>query len=153
MSVYATEADLDEAWGRAQVDLMSVDAQTLDRDSAKIASALNSAAAIVNGYISRRYRLPLLLTDDGAMQLRALTCDVAFCRLATSADRMTEIIQKRHDAAIKQLLDIAQARADVSTQPDPTDPGGASSAGPISPNEAVIIAPERRFTRQTLRDM
>ncbi len=144
---YATEADLDRVWGREQVDLVTIDETLGGRDEAKIAASLDDASAIVDSYCGRRYALPLALADAGARLVTGYVCDIALARLATTAGRMSEIIKARNDAAFAWLRDVAAARADLPV----AGVSGAPSAPPITPNEAVLVADERVFTRDTLR--
>ncbi len=146
---YATETDLDRVWGQEGVDLVSIDATIGGRDAAKIAAALDDASAIVDSYCARRYALPLSLSAAGERIVVGYVCDIAIARLATTAGRMTEIIQKRSDAALAWLRDIAAAKADLPGAGDGV--AGGPSAPPISPNEAVLEAAPRVFTRETLK--
>ena len=145
---YATPSDLDRVWGIAQIDLVSIDASLGRRDDNKIAAALDDASAQVDSYCARRYPLPLTLSDPGLRLVTGSVCDIAVARLATSAGRMTEIIQTRHDQAMTWLRDIAAGKADL---PLAASAGSAAAAPPISPNEAVLEADERFFSRTTLR--
>lgn len=146
---YATADDLDRVWGAEQVDLATIDATLKGRDAAKIAAALDDASAILDSYCARRYPAPFALTDAGARIVTGYVCDIAMGRLASSAGRMTEIIQKRADAALAWLKDVAAAKADLLVEASSAP--GAPSAPPISPNEAVIIADRRTFDRDTLK--
>lgn len=143
---YATPTDLDRVWGIAQIDLVSIDASLGRRDDAKIAAALDDAGAQIDSYCARRYPLPLALSDSGALLAAGTACDLAVYRLATTAGRMTEIIQRRYDQALAWLRDIAAGRADLAL----AVAQGAPEA-PISPNEAVLASDPRFFTRETLR--
>jgi phage gp36-like protein len=150
--IYASEADLDSVWGASLIDLLTLDAQTAQRDAAKIAEALADASAQIDSFAARRYALPLTLTDAGVRMTRGVCADLAVYRLATTADRMTEIITRRYDQAIRFLEAVAAGKAEIATT---AVAGGASGqSGPaISPNEAVIVAPARVFDRDTLRSI
>lgn len=145
---YATEADLDRVWGRETIDLATIDASLQGRDTAKIAAALDDASAIVDSYCGRRYALPLALTDSGRRLVVGYVCDLAVGRLATTAGRMTDLIKARSDAALQWLRDVAAARADLPVASSAAD-GPAAPA--ISPNEVILEADDRFFTRDTLR--
>lgn len=147
---YATEADLDRVWGRSLIDLLTLDPITTQRVPGRVDGALSDAAAVMDGYISARMRLPIAPSEAGAALLRKYCCDIAVYELATSADRMTEIIQKRHEQAIQFLRDVAVAKADIPLVAA-AGSGGAADGGSISPNEAVLIGNERVFTRDSLR--
>lgn len=145
---YATEADLDRVWGVRDVDLVSIDATLAGRDHAKISAALDDASGIVESYCGRRYPLPLTLSDTGQRLVTGYVCDVAVYRLATQAGRMTEIIKDRNAQALAWLTAVAQGKADLLVV---AAPGTAAAAPSITPNEAVLVADERFFSRDRLR--
>lgn len=145
--MYATEQNLEAAWGGSFLDVLTIDERTTLRDRAKITSALESASALIDSYVSRRFPLPLALADAGAILLRNVCCDLAVGSLATSADRMTDIVQKRYDQALAFLRDVAAGKADV---PMASSIGG-EGANVITPNEAVIEAAPRVFTRDSMK--
>lgn len=149
---YATEADLDTGWDRNTVNLVTIDPDTNERNAGRIAAALAAATAVIDSYVGRRYPLPLNPSPNGTIVLTQCCVDLAIGRLADSAGSMTEIIQRRVDAAMSFLRDVAAAKADIPVLPDSGGNGAGGSAGqPITPNEAVIEAPPRLFSRQTLR--
>ena len=151
--MYATPADLDAAWGASLIDVLTIDPRSTVRDQVKIGAALANAGAVIDGYVSRRFPLPLDLAPAGAALLRKLACDLAAYDLATSADRMTEIIDKRQQQALAFLRDVAAARADIAVASAVGAAGGGTAApGAISPGEPVIVAPQRQFTAASLRD-
>ncbi len=127
---YATTADLDAIWGRDSIDLLTVDRLTQQRDPVKVAAALDGASAAMNGYLARRYPLPLLPTGQGMVQLKELCADLAVYRLATSGGQMLDIIEKRNKAAVDFLRDVAAAKAEIDLVPQTT---GRVSAPPSSP--------------------
>ena len=148
---YATEADLDAGWDANTVNLVSVDDGATQRNPVRIMAAIAAASTQIDSYLGRRYPLPFSPTPDGAALLTSTCADIAIGRLADTAGRMTDIIGKRRDAAIAWLRDVAAGRADV---PLATSGGGDAVPGPgITPNEAVMEAPPRLFTRATLRSM
>ena len=148
---YAAEVDLDAQWGANTVNLVSLDEATNQRDHARIAAALDAASAFMDGYLARRYALPLALSPNGATVLRTICCDIALARLATSADRMTEIYEGRRAEAIKFMVHVAESKAAVDLLPAS---GSAATAGPpVSPHETVLVAEDRLFTRRSLRGM
>ena len=61
---------------------------------------------------------------------------------------MTDLIKARSDAALQWLRDVAAARADLPVASSAAD-GPAAPA--ISPNEVILEADDRFFTRDTLR--
>lgn len=150
--LYATTGDLDAVWGAALIDLLTLDAATAQRDEGKIVEAIADASAQIDSFAARRYALPLTLTDAGARMTRGVCADIAVYRLATTADRMTEIITRRYDQAIRYLEAVAAGKAEIATTA--VAGGAGATPGPaISPNEPVMIAPPRVFDRDTLRSI
>lgn len=150
--LYATQNDLDAVWGARLIDLLTLDPETTQRDQAKISEAVLDASAIIDSYAARRYALPLVLSDAGVRMTRGLCADLAVYRLAVTADRMTEIIARRQEQAIKFLEAVAAAKAEIAVAA--VAGGAGATPGPaISPNEPVIVAPERVFDRNTLRSI
>ncbi len=147
---YAAESDLDATFGPEQVDLVSISDRTKTRDHVKIASALNTASGQIDAYLSRRYQLPVSPAPAGVTMLTDLCCDIGFWRLASTADRMTEIIKDRYDKAIRFLVDVAAAKADIA-MPPVVSPSGAPNASVITPNEAILQGGERLFSDRRRR--
>ena len=141
---YAVEADLDATFGKSLVDLVTIDPVTLARNEAAIGQALDDASALIDGYLSVRYPLPLALMPGGISVVRALACNIALCALASTADRMSDLIQKRRDEAEKFLRDVAAAKANVPVY-DPT-----AQPEPLSPNEVLTNFSDRTFSSTTL---
>ncbi len=141
---YALEADLDATFGKALVDIITIDPSTLVRNEIAIQQALDDASALIDGYVSVRYPLPLALTPGGVSVVRGLCCNIALCALASTADRMSDIIQKRRDEAVKFLTDVAAGRANAPIF-DPT-----AQPEPLSPNEVLTSFADRTFSPTTL---
>ena len=148
--MYCTTADLDRIWGADRINLLATDRLTQQRDPARLAAAIEDAGAAINTYLAKRYPLPLVLSPDGAIQLRKLCADLAVYALATSADQMIEIIAGRYKDAMAQLRDVASARAEIAILPQG---GGSDGPAALAINEAVISANDRAFTRDSLRGM
>jgi|GEM_PF-259645 len=155
---YAVEADLDLVWGSDLVSLMARDPETGTRNSLMIAEACNGASAIVDGYLARRYPLPLVLGADGNAVLRQIAADIALWRLASvSADKMTEAVSKRYDEAKGFLERVADGKSAIP-MPAPDVPAGSAAATAASdpdasPNEVRLFAQDRMFTRDRLRGL
>lgn len=146
---YATEADLVRKWGAEQVDLAAYDGATDARDTLRIAAALDSASAIMNGYFAKRYALPIDAAPDGVTLLRNLCCDLAMGELSNMPATRNDIVKDAVEAARKFLSDVARGLADIPQNPPP----GAPAAAVPSPNEAIVAANDREFSRNRLRAM
>lgn len=145
---YATEEDIVVKWGLEQVTLAALDPQTDRLDSLRVASALDSATALMNGYFAKRYTLPIDASAQGIVLLRDLCCDLAMGILANTPGARNDIVKEADAAARKTLGDIAAGKADIPQNPTPGAPAPA-----VSPNEPIVAANDRQFTRTRLRAM
>ncbi|MBG0809854.1 DUF1320 domain-containing protein [Methylosinus sp. H3A] len=146
---YATESDLVRKWGAEQVDLAAYDGATQARDPLRIEAALDSASAVMNGYFAKRYALPIDAAPDGMTLLRNLCCDLAMGELSNTPGARNDIVKDAVEAARKFLSDVARGLADIPQNPPP----GAPAAAVPSPNEAIVAANDREFSRNRLRAM
>ncbi|MFV0626158.1 MAG: gp436 family protein [Alphaproteobacteria bacterium] len=69
----------------------------------KINAAINSAEALINGYIAPRYTLPLKNSHE---IINDIACDIARYKLADIEP--TEAMQKRYDDAVSTLGKISK---------------------------------------------
>lgn len=101
--------------------------------------ALNDASAMVDGYISSRYPVPLTSAPE---VLKRLTCELA--RFNLYEDACPEHIEKRNASAIKTLRDIADGTLSlgVSTAASNT----LSAGGP-----EMVTGGDRAFSRRNAR--
>ena len=135
--MYATANDLDAKWGAEAVTLASWSETVIPpgRDPAKLIAALSFAAALVDGYLARRYALPIRPTDTGFALLKSLACDLAMGQLANTPATRTDIVIAAEDRATKFLRDIARGDAAI----DVVLPETAQPA--VSPGEAIVVGP------------
>jgi len=148
---YSTETDLDQIWGANRVTMVAADDGLSVRNHQRINSAIADADAMINSYIAKRYPMPLNASPDGFAILRKISADLAIYALATSADRMIELIQKRHETAMGFLRDVAAGKAEIGTLT--ADFAGGVGPETVTANEAVLVGNERMFSRQSLRGM
>lgn len=141
--MYASEQDLDAAWSRSLIDLLTIDETTTLRDGVKIAAVLDRADALIDSYLARRYEVPIQATESGVITLRRIAVDLAVGDLATSADRATEIIENRRKDAVAFLRDVASGKADIPLLSEDASSG----------NEPEIITNDRRFSRTSQRGL
>lgn len=137
---YAAVSDLVERFGEQELtqltDRSTPPASEIAQDVAQ--AALDSASGLIDGYVARKYQLPLLTPPP---LLTDLCCDIARYRLY--ADQAPEKVVKDYDGAIKTLTGIANGLVKI-------DAAGVEPA----PRPAVVISTgnERRTDRQSLRD-
>lgn len=149
---YATAADLDVKWTADVVTLLAWSEQFETRDAARIDMALDNASALIDGYLAKRYSLPIDPSPVGAQLLRNLCCDLAVGELATTPATRNEIVVEAVKAARDFLTQLGMGKADIPQNPPPGGDGGALPAS-VSPNEAIVEANDRMFTRNRLRRM
>lgn len=143
---YASTSNIEDSYGAGRLDMLSADDAGV-RDAAKIARALDDASALIDGYISQRYPLPL--TTVPAV-LREACVSIAVYKLATDPTALTEDMRARYDDALRFLRDVATSKAALGI---PTLADGASAAAveAASPQVAIIESAPREFTRAKLR--
>ncbi|MBK5961609.1 hypothetical protein CCR97_25880 [Rhodoplanes elegans] len=153
---FATLADVLARYP-SEATILAADETTRQRDDGRIDAGLADATAEVRAILAARYTRDELsrLDDDSRATLRLYTIDIALYRVALSFGRSNERIKERYDVAIQRLAAMAAGKAALTF--DGPGGGGTGDAGPpegsVSPNEAIVIANERMFTRDRLRGL
>lgn len=113
---YATPQDLIARLGEREATAISDRLATGQPDTVVLAEALALAEDEVNGYVGRRYALPLVSADTGLAtvptMLTRLVIDIARYRQTGTEIMETETIRNRFKDAVKVLEQIA--RGEVS---------------------------------------
>jgi phage gp36-like protein len=104
-------------------------------EDAVIARACAEAGAEIDGYLGRRYRLPLAAVPE---HLTAIAVDIAVYRMANTHDRLSDEISKRYENARKTLRDIADGKAGLGL----AEPAAGDGTPP--PASAEFFSRERR---------
>ncbi len=135
---YATRADIETLYGPNH--LLTLVPADVDVDAA-VAVAIESAQAMIDPYLRKRYVLPIAVATPAILKQCAV--DIACWQLAPAADRMSEEIEKRAKLRLAFLKDVAQGNADiVELQPVPGSEGG----GVVSGGGAAFSAEPRRWS-------
>ncbi len=151
---YATIADI-EAAHPAQLVLLGADEVTGALDTVRVERAIEAAGADIHGILFRRYTASELDNLSAASRdiLRTYAIDIALYRVALSFSRSSERVKDARDDALKRLEAIAAGAGgltfDVSPGSGGVDDGVTGGTG--SPNEALVVAPDRVMTRDRLR--
>ncbi|MCX5512276.1 DUF1320 domain-containing protein [Kaistia algarum] len=153
MSAFAT---LDQVVTRypSEATILAADEVTRVRDDARIAAALSDASSEIRGILYARYTEAELgrATSESAAVLQLYCIDIALYRVALSMGRSNERIKERYDAAIARLTAIAQGKGALAIEgAGGVDPETGAGEGDASPNEVLIVGPERMFTRERMR--
>lgn len=137
---YCTQADLVGRFGEAELIQLTTGDQDPGAviDSAVVALAIQDADAEIDGYLARRYTLPL---TESAANLTRIACDIARYRLYENEPTKTVI--DRYKLALEYLRDVASGKVNVGPGPGP---------GPIDIGfgEAVMTASTPVFSREAL---
>lgn len=137
MTPYATVSDCTARRGSRAVEVLQDKAGT----DGPLERALDDASAEIDGYVGARHALPL---DPVPRILVSLCVDLAFCRAASDAARLTDEDRRRHEGAVRLLRDISRGAVSLGAK-DPDPPAEAAS-----PAASVESAP-RVMTRSSLR--
>lgn len=143
---YATEADIIALHSEDALNRLADLDGDGTRDAAKVARALDDAAALIDGYIAQRVSLPL---DPVPAVLKNLSIDIAVYRLATDAGLLAEDMRRRYEDAISFLRDVAKGTAAIPV-PRLSD---APATETRAPNVILLDSAPRRFSRDTLKGL
>lgn len=136
---YATQSDLAARFGEAellqQTDLTGTDAI----NGQAVADALTDASALIDGYVSARYSLPLAVVPG---LLVGVCCDLA--RYALYIEAVPPIVQQRRDQAIATLRDISLGKLRL-------DVGGDTPSVPAPSGLAQVVQAGRKVFGGGLR--
>lgn len=117
---YATLANLIERFGERELTQLTDTESPGSIDEAVTARALADAEALVDGYLGGRYTLPLATVPP---VLTGAVCDLARARLYK--DALPEVVEKRHDDALKFLALLGQGRITLGAAPEPASTSDA----------------------------
>lgn len=133
--------DLDDLKARVPEDVLisltdDDDIGVIDTD--KTDEAIAAADALVNGYLSRRYPVPV---SPVPAVVKKLSVDIAVYELFSRLERASETTRDRYRDAVKFLKDVSESRADIA---------GAVTPAENSSNAPVITSAERIFSRSKM---
>lgn len=131
---YATLTDLISRFGENETVQLTDRTGNSAVDAAVVAQALADIDALIDGYLSGRYPVPLSPVPP---VLTSYACDLARARLYT--DAVPDTIQKRADDAVKFLSLVGQGKLSLGVQPEPT-----------SDNTVMFSAGQKVFGREAL---
>lgn len=143
MGIYVTRDELLAADG-SLVWNMAIDKSTDQLDETKIGSAIDDADAEINSFLSKRYQLPLNITTV-PRPLHRVAVSIAIYWLSERDNQITDLIQKRYEAAIQTLKEMANGTRDLGLPTD--DPAPETDNGRM----IVVSDNKRLFTRNNLK--
>jgi phage gp36-like protein len=122
---YATQQDLIDRFGNAEILALADRDGDAAIDAAVMSGALADADSEIDGYLAKRYGLPLASVPD---RLKRVAADLARFNLHTNDP--PEYVQKAADDARRWLRDVANGLVELGVDPPPTATGGAEVQGP-----------------------
>lgn len=146
---FATTADV-QARHPKEAALLCADETTRQPDWARFAAALADVSMEIRIILQGRY-MPEQLADLDPESLGALkifAIDMAMYRVAVAYARSTERLEKVYETAVARLEGIVKGRGGLTFVTGAGSVDGERVS--TSPGEAIVIAPERQFTRDKM---
>ncbi|WP_071912811.1 MULTISPECIES: gp436 family protein [unclassified Aeromonas] len=141
MAIYATKQDLEDRDGSMLYNF-ALDRSTDTLNDVWIDEALATADDEINGYLSRRFVLPLPTVPD---LLKRNAIVIAFYWLADRDNQASDLLRERYDRAIAKIKEIAAGKIDLGLPTPDMPPEG--SVGKVE----LVQENERLFTRNSLK--
>lgn len=141
MAIYATKQDLEDRDGSMLYNF-ALDRSTDTLNDVWIDEALATADDEINGYLSRRFVLPLPTVPD---LLKRNAIVIAFYWLADRDNMASDLLRERYDRAIAKIKEIAAGKIDLGLPTPDMPPEG--SVGKVE----LVQENERLFTRNSLK--
>lgn len=136
---YCNQDDIGERLDQDTLIQLTDDTDTGAVDTSKVARAIADADAEINGYVARRYTVPLSPVPD---LVRMLSVELAIYHLYSRRQGASEEWCERHKHNLATLTGIS--RGDVILDQD--DPAAPASS------PAEFLSQPRVFSRDTLED-
>lgn len=120
---YATQTDLVDRFGETELAQITnrVDGATID--TVVLGRALGDADAEIDGYLAKRYRLPLASTP---VVLARLAADIVRYRLCI--DSAPNMVRQRYEDAVSLLKRISSGEVQLAGVTPVTVEGGSGNA-------------------------
>lgn len=138
---YVTDAEIETRLGAATLVQLADDDGDGVADADVVEEARLSAEAIVNSFLSRRYRVPvdLMVYPEVANMLRSVTLDLAEFRLRARRPPVAADIMRLHEQAMIWLMRVAEGGVQL--------PAPSALAGPVGNGTvAAVTGAQRRLT-------
>lgn len=136
-----------------ELAVVAADEKTREMDPARVDAALIDVSTEIRAILAARYTPDELnrCDTDSLGVLKLFAIDMALYRIALSNARSSEPMKERYDIAVKRLEAIAAGRGGLTFEGSGASAGGGAGGdgegGKLSPNDVVLVAPERVFTR------
>lgn len=123
MSAYATQADLTERFGAAELAQLTDESAATSPDDTEVGKACDEASSLIDAYLSTRYTTPL---DPVPTIVRKWACDIARAALWKDRADKDSAVKLNAADAMAQLRDVAKGIAGL---PDATGVAATSTGG------------------------
>jgi phage gp36-like protein len=147
---YASAQDVIDRLGtQLAAELTTEGESSTTPDSAMIGEHISGAEAVVDSYLTARYRTPVSVGSQPSIAalLKRYTLDVAIHSLYGRALDIPQAIQERYDAAIAFLKDVQKGVASLPIE------GAEVAESAYQPTAIVTDGDDRGFTRKTLEGL
>src|SRR5688572_12127218 len=128
---YILQSDLESGGlSTSQLIQLTDDLKTGEVDTDKVTKAIEDAEGEVNGYLGKRYAVPIAPPVPNLVQ--KLSTDIAIWNVYRRRQRAPENVRQAYEDAIKTLLLIADGTIvlDVAVPPPPATLTGGEVFGP-----------------------
>lgn len=147
--MYLSAQEFIDRFGEREAVQLTAEASSTAVNTARLTQGITDAEGMVNGYLARRFSVPLL--DASTMQpiepdlIKRLTGDIARYMLCGTSVRETEAIRNRYKDAIRDLDLIAMGKLSIGMEA-----ALASSASAPPAGSTAVRAGARMFSDDVL---
>lgn len=136
---YCTQSDLEGLISDAEIIQLTDDDGAGQADSDTVARAIAGAESEINGWVGKRYAVPL---DPVPPRVRDLAVDIAVYTLYSRRGRVPEDRQERYKNAVAFLKAVAEGKATLGED----TPEGTPAGTPVR-----LEGQTRLFDRDTMK--
>ncbi|WP_411037639.1 gp436 family protein [Shinella sp. BYT-45] len=141
---YATQQDLIDRFGETELiqltDRVNIPVSTVD--PVVVGRALDDASALIDSYLTKVVKLPLANVPDVLVKTAA---DIARYYLHGKAAEKDSPVTTAYNQAVAWLRDVSRGLVELSA--------GGETPAPAGGGSVKAVAPNRVFTRDTLRHL